>query len=530
MSLGIGTINPAYPLDVAGSASIQNNLIVGGGIIIADAIQVDTIHMGAGTQIVGNTDIKGDLNIAVNQTLTAGGDIMANSKLTVQGNATFNGALRSTILSGTGNSKLFADAQGNLFRGPSFPPTWECIGSTPNWNIRGNNYSGLVSGFPGLIDANIGTCDGYDFILKANNNYAQWIKTDGKIGFGIATPLEKFHFSGGKLRTDDELLIYPTFVNPAMQVLVPDGSGNFDQVFKIDNNGKTCIGFATTPVNTSVLNINAETNINAIEVFDGNATTYKIAATGKTQIGAGQFLSPNKLLTVNGDVLFANNGAGINQYNGYSGFEIVGNDRVPSRRGISVEDDPAGDLSFFINSNQSVGGPQFRFKNGNSTALTAGTIPDLFVINQNATTKINVYGAPSTGATPYIADALDIWNVIDGKSNFKVKSNGEAYARYMKVSVNAFLDYVFANTYKLPNLKEVEAYYKANHHLPEIPTATEVEKDGLDLGSINTLLVKKVEELTIYAVEQNKTTEAQQALLLELQKQIEALKKQINSK
>ncbi len=57
-----------------------------------------------------------------------------------------------------------------------------------------------------------------------------------------------------------------------------------------------------------------------------------------------------------------------------------------------------------------------------------------------------------------------------------------------------------------------------------------VQKDGLDLGAINTLLVKKVEELTIYAVEQNKTTQAQQALLIELQKQLEALKKQVNPK
>lgn len=57
-----------------------------------------------------------------------------------------------------------------------------------------------------------------------------------------------------------------------------------------------------------------------------------------------------------------------------------------------------------------------------------------------------------------------------------------------------------------------------------------VQKDGLDLGAINTLLVKKVEELTIYAVEQNKTTQAQQALLIELQKQLEVLKKQVNTK
>jgi len=152
-----------------------------------------------------------------------------------------------------------------------------------------------------------------------------------------------------------------------------------------------------------------------------------------------------------------------------------------------------------------------------------------------------------------VFDAFTIFDVTANKAQFKVKSNvqtiigaqtqstdphtnamltinGKIMSKSCYIRIADWADYVFAKDYKITSLKEVEAYYKVNKHLPEIPTAIEVEKEGLDLGAINTLLVKKVEELTIYAVEQSKTTEAQQALLVELQKQVEALKKQIEKK
>jgi len=65
-------------------------------------------------------------------------------------------------------------------------------------------------------------------------------------------------------------------------------------------------------------------------------------------------------------------------------------------------------------------------------------------------------------------------------------------------------DYVFDSTYQLPDLQQVETYIRQNHHLPEVPTEAEVKKNGLDIGQHQETLLKKIEELTLYAIQQNK--------------------------
>lgn len=97
-------------------------------------------------------------------------------------------------------------------------------------------------------------------------------------------------------------------------------------------------------------------------------------------------------------------------------------------------------------------------------------------------------------------NAIDVFNKNTGKTEFRVKSNGETYARHMKVMVTNFPDYVFDSDYKVTNLYDIEKFYLANKRLPEMPSAAEVEKENLDLGEINKLLVKKIEEMTILMV------------------------------
>lgn len=71
-----------------------------------------------------------------------------------------------------------------------------------------------------------------------------------------------------------------------------------------------------------------------------------------------------------------------------------------------------------------------------------------------------------------------------------------------------FPDYVFDRGYSLPPLDSLSVYIRAHHHLPDLPTADTVNKNGLDLGSNQTALVKKIEELTLYVIRQNKETQA----------------------
>ncbi|HXC04612.1 MAG TPA: hypothetical protein VNZ86_07650, partial [Bacteroidia bacterium] len=82
--------------------------------------------------------------------------------------------------------------------------------------------------------------------------------------------------------------------------------------------------------------------------------------------------------------------------------------------------------------------------------------------------------------------------------------SGKMVAQSCYIRMLDWADYVFASNYKLPNLMEVEKYYKLNSHLPEVPSEKEIKEKGVDVGEMNKVLLKKVEELTIYLVEQQK--------------------------
>ena len=86
----------------------------------------------------------------------------------------------------------------------------------------------------------------------------------------------------------------------------------------------------------------------------------------------------------------------------------------------------------------------------------------------------------------------------------KLSVNGNIRATEVKVLANINVpDYVFDSDYELRSLKETEEYIKLHKHLPDIPSAEEIKENGIDIGSMNMKLLKKVEELTLYLIEQN---------------------------
>jgi len=86
---------------------------------------------------------------------------------------------------------------------------------------------------------------------------------------------------------------------------------------------------------------------------------------------------------------------------------------------------------------------------------------------------------------------------------YKLAVNGKIRAMEIKVEAGNWPDYVFNRNYVLKPLSVVKAYIDQNHHLPELPSAKEVSEKGLDLGETNKLLLKKIEELTLYLIQMN---------------------------
>lgn len=108
--------------------------------------------------------------------------------------------------------------------------------------------------------------------------------------------------------------------------------------------------------------------------------------------------------------------------------------------------------------------------------------------------------------------------------SFKFFVEGGIRARKLKVDINNWADYVFEPTYKLPSLQEVELFIKQYRHLPGIPSAREVEKEGLDIGGSQVLLLQKIEELTLYMIEQQKEIRKMRETIHELETKIHKLK------
>jgi len=107
-----------------------------------------------------------------------------------------------------------------------------------------------------------------------------------------------------------------------------------------------------------------------------------------------------------------------------------------------------------------------------------------------------------------------------GTSNPKSKLavNGNIRATEVKVLADITVpDYVFEPDYDLRTLKETKEYIIENKHLPEVPSAAEFEKSGIDLGDMNMRLLKKIEELTLHLIEQNERVE-------KLEKEVSTLK------
>lgn len=89
--------------------------------------------------------------------------------------------------------------------------------------------------------------------------------------------------------------------------------------------------------------------------------------------------------------------------------------------------------------------------------------------------------------------------------SFKLSVDGKAIAEEIVVKLSgAWPDYVFAEGYQLMPLPELEKYLQEFKHLPNIPTAAEIEEKGQSLGEMNALLLKKIEELTLYVIELKK--------------------------
>ena len=134
------------------------------------------------------------------------------------------------------------------------------------------------------------------------------------------------------------------------------------------------------------------------------------------------------------------------------------------------------------------------------------------VAKQTGTDEDNVGLAFLTHSNTAASDLIERM-IISGNGNVgigtidpdsRLSVNGTIHSKEVKVDLDGWSDHVFRQDYPLMDLKEVSSYIVENQHLPNIPTETEVKENGINLGEMNAKLLEKIEELTLYLIEQNR--------------------------
>jgi hypothetical protein len=103
---------------------------------------------------------------------------------------------------------------------------------------------------------------------------------------------------------------------------------------------------------------------------------------------------------------------------------------------------------------------------------------------------------------------------------YKLDVNGTIRAKEVKVNLNSGADFVFEPGYQLKPLDEVHSFIKENKHLPEIPTAAEMTNGDTNLGELQVKLLQKIEELTLYTIQQQEMIEKLSAKVEKLENNI----------
>jgi hypothetical protein len=169
-----------------------------------------------------------------------------------------------------------------------------------------------------------------------------------------------------------------------------------------------------------------------------------------------------------------------------------------------------------------VGGTGINFYTANEAAFGGAVFPTdtSLILWSNSGANNYLVFQPSwgnTGVGTYTPNAKLHVNgtmLIGGNSDriatgYNLSVAGKIIAEEVKVQLKAsWPDYVFADNYNLMPIEDLEKSIRQHKHLPNIPAAAEVEKEGISLGDMNKRLMEKVEELTLYIIDLNKKNNA----------------------
>lgn len=390
-----------------------------------------------------------------------------------------SGAVTMSSLAGSGTRYLVANSSGTI------SPT----GSIP-WLTSGNSIS------PGDF---IGTTNTEDFIIRTSNTNRMWVnKSTGFVGIGVNAdiPLSTLQINAGLAKIclgNGGVQANAYFTGYLGFNLNRESNGSW----KTENDGSSNGGSgiicdAGGNLNFVAIGKTEPSPANTNQTFSTDAdilarSSMRIDAKGRLHICENSANNTTQDAMYIGDKLTIHKGITPNSTSAFASNFIWDDDNNVARRRVS------NDNCMMMAFNGTLGDITFTTADNNGNAGDVITWKECLKIKNNGQVGI---GAGSYNGS-YGACSLAVAGMI-GANELKIIAVGAP-----------FPDYVFASNYNLRKLEDVESFISQNKHLPEMPSACEVENNnGYEVGKMQLALLKKVEEMTLYVIELNKRIDA----------------------
>ncbi len=568
-NIGINTLTPSERLEVIGNVKVSNSIF---------ANELEVVGLSS-----GNITVREDVRIGRNLYISGNvgiGVVQPNERLEINGNLRVSNTVFSdgievnlfTGNNGTFNNNLIVNENFTVsgFTGFGVAAPKERLEVAGNLKVSQGIFTNTLEGSSFTIENGI-----VNNQLQVKGNTL----IDGNLGVGNPSPAEKVDIVGN-IKASGNLTANDISVH----------NGNFGSDVKIQRNldvaGTSNLTGQVTTTNLVVANtlegniiqgtdatFGRNLSVVGLSNFQGDVTANNLTVQSNLQSDALTSNNGNiyNSLSVGGNtVINGNTGLGVAEP--IEKLEVAGNIKVSGNLLSESFSAKEGVFSQHVNVGQSL------TVAGTSDFTGKVTTHDLTVLN-----TLNLKNGLSLGsklgigvATPeaslhvagdgkfegnitavkLIVQELEVANLdlssqqggqISFDDNLLVKGRigigtemVDGYGLSVKGKIRAsddikvypateWADYVFAEDYKLLSIKEVSAYIHKNKHLPEMPSASEVKKEGIQLGEMDALLLQKIEELTLYVIQLEQENEKTRIINTELSRENKELQADIRA-